>query len=567
MKLTSLQIENVLGVKRASIHTDKGVIFVAGQNGAGKSSIGEAIRQAFTGEAKRVGLKKEYPALLHNGAAAGSVVAEFDTGAVALTLPDGKGTDFSCSPAMAICLEPHRFAAMDAKETRKFLFSLMGVKMSSAAIKERLIARKVDAAKADLVVPLLAAGFDSACTEAKARARDSKASWRTITGETYGGNKAEGWTCAGSATVRENTQIDIGPFDAQIEAKTKELGGLQAQHLAHAQAVEELEQAKEKAASIERIAAKLAADRKSLAEWAETLEETKAKASGEATEHALTCPHCSGLVVLNRGELHAYTPPTKQADLEAVANLPEHQKAHDLMARAVANGERDLAAANAAAQRAKDLEKSTSEYVSLGTLEGLSDEIDELKAKRAQAQALNQAARDADQKVAQAVQKTKQAADHHEDVKAWEEISDALAPDGIPAEFLAEAIKPFNEALAELSQVAGWPTVAIDNDMNITVGGRAYVMRSESEQWRADAIIAAAIAQRGPKFIMLDRFDVLDTQGRTDALYFLSDLDAAGVGALVMGTLKAVPAGLDALGIEGVWIEQGVIETREAATV
>ena len=113
--------------------------------------------------------------------------------------------------------------------------------------------------------------------------------------------------------------------------------------------------------------------------------------------------------------------------------------------------------------------------------------------------------------------------------------------------------------------MAQWPCVQITADMQIEAGGRAYRFRSESEKWRADAIIAAAIGKAsGLRFLILDRFDVLDAQGRSDCLYFLDDIAMNGIieSAIVLGTLKAIPGGLPAT-FQPEWIEGGQIAAKE----
>ena len=108
----------------------------------------------------------------------------------------------------------------------------------------------------------------------------------------------------------------------------------------------------------------------------------------------------------------------------------------------------------------------------------------------------------------------------------------------------------------------------INSDMGIMAGGRPYALLSESEQWRADALIGAAIAElSGLRLLVLDRFDVLDVKGREDALYWLDGmaLDGKIDTALVFGTLKALPGGLPET-ICPVWIENGIAgEIKEAA--
>ncbi|WJJ93408.1 ATP-binding protein [Neopusillimonas aromaticivorans] len=58
MKLTHINISNVLGISAADIEVFTPVTLFAGPNAAGKSSIREAVRAAFLGMPERV-LKKK----------------------------------------------------------------------------------------------------------------------------------------------------------------------------------------------------------------------------------------------------------------------------------------------------------------------------------------------------------------------------------------------------------------------------------------------------------------------------------------------------------------------------
>ena len=49
MKLQTLTVENVLGIKHAQINLRAPALLLAGKNGAGKSSLGEALRHALEG--------------------------------------------------------------------------------------------------------------------------------------------------------------------------------------------------------------------------------------------------------------------------------------------------------------------------------------------------------------------------------------------------------------------------------------------------------------------------------------------------------------------------------------
>ncbi|CAN7380799.1 hypothetical protein D9M68_504320 [compost metagenome] len=104
--------------------------------------------------------------------------------------------------------------------------------------------------------------------------------------------------------------------------------------------------------------------------------------------------------------------------------------------------------------------------------------------------------------------------------------------------------------------------------MTITADGRPYALLPESERWRADAMIAAAITRLTRiRLLVLDRADVLVGAERDRLLWWLDDLAASGEidTALVFMSLKAPPSGLpDA--IQSYWVtNQQVSNLREAA--
>ncbi|BBE09746.1 Uncharacterized protein MCB1EB_1585 [Mycoavidus cysteinexigens] len=171
-------------------------------------------------------------------------------------------------------------------------------------------------------------------------------------------------------------------------------------------------------------------------------------------------------------------------------------------------------------------------------------------------------------KVTQADERTVKALSAHESVLAWNEIADALAPNGIPGEMLAEALTPLNERLEDSAAITEWAQVVVTKDMQVQAGGRSYALLSESEKWRVDAMLAEAISYLSKiKLLVLDRFDVLDLKGREGLLAWLDILAQGGEidTALIFGTLKALPQSFSQ-NIETHWLENGVIvQLKEAA--
>lgn len=114
-----------------------------------------------------------------------------------------------------------------------------------------------------------------------------------------------------------------------------------------------------------------------------------------------------------------------------------------------------------------------------------------------------------------------------------------------------------------LAGLAKWKPVQILDDMSVNVGGRAYGLVSESAKWRADTLLALAIAQISQlRFVVLDRFDVLDLPGRGQLLGLLVELARMkAMDTMIMcGTMKAIPKGLPAQ-VRAVWVANGIAET------
>ena len=604
MKLSSIRIDSMLGARAVHLHLSKPVTLICGHNGAGKSSIRDAITLSLTADLGRVALKKDAGQLVSDGAKALTVAVDAERDGQALNwnlhiTAAGKITDKgpAMGPDLAHVLDAQRFARMSTAERRAFLFGLMGVSMSTAAVRERLLSRGCDAAKSDTVAPMLRAGFEPAAKEAKARATEAKGAWREVTGETWGSQKGEGWAPAPVDAPAAGQEAALSARWAAAQARVGELqqalGGAQARGAERARHYTRCAELREALQVHPRVSDKLARDRADLELWTKRADELQALAAGAPAAPRVGLVHELGWAVANLvalgdpldpldpqdarvlAALAAYEaefgkvqpfggadhdPTQLERQAGAAADLPAAVQSRDLMARAVAAGERQLA----------DLAAKQTELAALVGAAPAEDAAGvsaaEIRRELEQAQAAEKAdaevhakavalARAADQRGSLAAR----AGMLHADVLAWAAIGDALSPNGLPAELLSEALTPFNDALAGHAEHAQWARVSIDADMEITADGRPYRLLSESEQWRTDAMIAAAVAQLSDlRLLVLDRVDVLDTAGREDALYWLDTLAEAGDidTALLLGTLRQLPTGLPEH-VQAVWVEQG----------
>lgn len=595
MRISSLYIKDFLGVDTVDVQVRAPVALFCGANGSGKSSCRDAVALALTADLGRVSLKKEAPALIRDGADAAVCEVKSDEAQewrVTITSA-GKITDSmkgrDTDPVLPYVLDAQRFARLTPTERRAFLFGLMGVKTEQGDIARRLEARGCHIGKVHRILPLLRSGFDAACGEAKAKATEAKGAWRTVTGETYGREKAKVWNAhmpSFDPARQKELQTKVVAADQALEQWQQLVGRLQAEEQRRAGLRARLPALQEHAEKIDRISAKLSGDSKSLEEWEADLSKTAAAAGTTARVgivhdmaeqlaallmHGERCNWFAdagdmaivdeSLALLKRYELEHGAVGASGGDEKARARLPSVQKSRDLMASSVANDQRDLAAAREALAEASRIKEELAQPFNMSEMEGAQKHIADIKAGRAAAVADLDALRSLKAAADSAEAKTKKAADLAEEVATWDAIGVALAPDGIPAELLAEALGPVNERLAQSALDTEWQRVEITDDMEIRTGlhERPYALLSESERWRCDAMLAEAIAHvSGARLLVLDRMDVLDLPGRSDLIGWLGVLAENGEidTALLFATLKQPPAGLGS-DVQVEWIDNG----------
>lgn len=616
MKIQSIQTSNFLGASAVDLKLSKTVALIAGKNGSGKSSLQEAVRMALTGEPVRVQHKKDYGALITEGQDSGfAEILGIDEGqewTASIVLPSGKG-QHSTDTALPYILDAQRFASLDDNARRSFLFGLMGVKLDGPAIKTRLVAtetpdgatwkaRGCDAGKVEQIAPILRAGFDAAAKEAANKARDAKAGYKTATGgDTWGKEKGGKWQPAAlpdgadrAAAKVESIAASLTETNAALASANQELGAAKAEQRRQQSIETRRMELHEQAGMTDRIKAKLEKDTAELAEWEKKVADCRASAGGKPNPKAPGEYLLRGLAsvtddflvlstnfpeaewpdeLINRAAAHlaeykkAHGWPHKkddQADPDAAAKLPEYEKALDLMKRSVENGRRDLEASKAAAAELATIDNGET----TANVDALELKVAQLTETRNNWQSDVTKYREMADLYSRRQTLIEKVSKLHADVLAWTDIADALAPDGIPAELLSEALDPINEHLRVSAANAEWEPAQINADMTITYGVRDYALISESEKWRADAMIAKTISHlSGVKLLVLDRFDVLDLKGREDLMYWLDGMAEDGDidTALIFGTLKALPAQL-LPNIEAFWIENGAAgQMKEAA--
>lgn len=576
MHIQKIEISNVLGLARADLTLSTPVTVITGNNEAGKSTLADAISMAILGTPRRVKLKKELGQLLHDGAKKGRVTIVGGGEALGeYRLPGGEhvvADDIKGKAFLEFVLDPAAFARQTEQERRSTLFALTSCKMSPDVVEKKLIERGAATDLAAEVKPLLRSGFPSACKQAKDNATAAKGAWRATTGQNWGAVAAEGWALevpTGPAITEEQiikAKAELHKTANDIENGLSFVGKLQGQLQAFASYDQRTNDLTEAAGLLDRAQTKLSVDQKDLAKWEDKLATGKADlAAAQAGSTGCDCPSCGTTLKIVGNVLELFTGAAADPAKAKTISV-EVTTAYDtvtMLRRTVGNDQQAVAIAE---QATKDLAahlEAKPEAASQQKIDDCHTKITELRLQRDKQQAKVDALTER-QNLLSGQQKTNEdAAKYHAEVKDWQLIADALAPDGIPGEILATAMTPVNDSLALLAGMAKWKAVQVSTDMDITIDGRAYGLCSESSKWRADTLIALAIAQiSGLRLVVLDRFDVLDLPGRAQLVGMLVQLSKVGaMDTMIMcGTMKALPKGLPPE-VTAVWCDRGIAET------
>lgn len=560
MRIEAISIQNFLGMPDFRHTLAAPVLFIAGENGAGKSSLQDALRFALTGELAR-GITKvgDRPMLITEGAAAGFVQVTVDGYQWKRAIGSGNvtGDTPQLPTAVGLCFDAPRFASMPESDRRRWLFDLSQVQVKREAVSAQLLEAGIDEPIVERILPLLRDGFPAAAEFAKEQASQARGEWKAVTGESYGSKKAEGW----QAEQPENT-----PLIAEVEeqrallaaAEEKVQAALEARgRVSGAMTPERRAELEQQAGRIHALEEAVAAADAAVDAAQRELDAFDRGAGGE--RH--TCPECEARLLLLDGKL-VPEPDSKPAS-RAVINGATQKLAG-------ARRDRDTAQV---ALRAAHGAQATLDNLPEGPSQADIDAAATLDAARADVDLYRKTLRSLEEArhLAEAARgKTELAAEAHRRVKAWVAAEAQLGPDGIPATLLARALDPINDLLAQQARAAGFRPARVERDLSLTYAGRPYGLCSESEKWRADAMFAVVVAiLSGVRMVALDRFDVLDPATRVEAMDWLDDLciEDGDSGALldsviVSGTLKAKPDLGD--GVDVVWLE-GRREPMQAA--
>jgi hypothetical protein len=552
--MITIAIENFRGCAEARIECAP-IALLAGLNGAGKSSIAQAVGCALTGEPYPA---KGFPrafvgAIVRMGADRAEVEVSHTDGSVRTTWPEARSTTAGTAPTAgenAVGLDS--IVALAPRERLRILAQCLHAQPSRdelmAALTERGLGfpHVIDS----LWSAIETSGWDGAERHRRERGAEMKGQWRGVTGANYGSKIGASWR---NDLADERESDLLAAVNRATQARDNAIS---------AEAVSESERLRylDEASDLDGKSANVIRFEGDVKEAEQAFARTRAHRQNlPAAERrkSIPCPYCDGPIFVHQDLGGTSLEKAGFDDLDD-AELKRRRLAIAEADGALAKANDDLAAARrklgvatAIVERARKAKERLANWpraVESGT------DLDTASAALARAEK-----RLGEFRVKIEADKI------HEMIENNEVAIDLLGADGLRAQKLEQVLDVFVQAtLRPLSVAARWGEVSIDEAGNIAYSGRPYALLSTSEQYRVRAIVAAGMAQLdGSALLVFDGADVLDAPSRS-GLFGL--IRAAGIPALVCMTAprrEQVPD-LEQLRLgRSYWIERGTIEAIE----
>lgn len=566
MKLKRILIKHFLGINSIDVKIDKSVVLFHANNAQGKTCVLQGIRSSLTGKIDGI-LKKDLPMLLHNAESKGYSALEtgysFDDhdGKFSLKIPSGNGMHLSAQefPYLKYCINTESITKLRHDEFKKTLFDLMQINFSPVKIIESL--KSIGVADA-VIARLNLSNFDSAIEQCNTDLVAARASWKAITGEVYGSDKAENFEFeeikvddSGLLAMKNNLNIE----KSSLEGLIKESGNSVPLYSGN------IHELREKASKIDDARKDFHNKTKNHESSIETLAYSKVQFENARfnSEKVLRCTKCAEPHKIGKnGNLEPYNEvKNNPIDVSASKNsLDVAEKTHARTKIEFESSKKIFDGCESAKLKLDEIESSVQRDPQASI-----DLENKITLKRQEIHNLENSIHYISEQKGRAENNAeikKRADQYHGAAKSLVKIIEVLKKS--KDDQLADSINPINERLASHAAIISpeWIIPVLDEELNVTAyNGRPWVLLSESDQWKISIMLSECISFfSNTKLLLIDRVDILATPDRglffkwLIALAKRGDVDTVVCAATLAKIEKAPPA------MDIFWIENGEIK-------
>lgn len=549
--MTAIHIDNVLCHEDVTLElSDESPILITGKNAVGKTSMAAALAAVASMNGNPYGLSKtEKKSYLRDGAAEGSV--EMD--GVVWRPPNEVEAPADAKPKAI----PHTVGLVDFVRKRQDRKDRAGIweglfmpqdpekVLAKAPLPPEILAKTIEHIKES--------GWEPTLLIYENRRKEKKRQWAGITGKQWGSAVGpswlpeEGWDTELEGEAEESLQTAVVDardrvqqhtvsqavsqerVDAAIKVRDEELPAARA-------ALEDLMEADGKLSANVRG---IEADLKVITDELDKLKaDYKAAKQKIGTRHWMKCPECNAEVRHDDGKLIA-----RAADTEL---LKEVEAAENVMARVTTRGpelKKEMTTLQDTLRLARGAQSES--HSKVNRQEGMVVAL-EARAKDASLKPTDQDdsevvhkkllrdVQDAEMRLV-AFQQWNRAKALHEEIVDLDGVVKLLGPDGLRETEMRVSMARVRKALETVSKVTGWKPIAITQDYQITVGGRAVQTCSESERLKAQwAMQSVCYMLSRSTWLILDRCDTVKDESQDGLIELANRLHAKKGGHIVL---------------------------------
>ncbi|MBE0508425.1 MAG: AAA family ATPase [Marinospirillum sp.] len=234
-----LQVKNFRGISSAVLPLDKTTL-VAGQNGAGKTSLAMALAAASSGHASpwaNVSVRDAKSGLLRKGASRGSVTIMDGHSHITVNYPGGSVSgEMKVGAVSAVAAGIISPADMKSNDLTRLLYDYL-----DATPNKEHLSEEIGAQAAEQVWPVIESdGWDAAYKRARESGTKLKGQWEGLTGEAYGSAKAQAWQPQGAESY--SLQHTSDEMQAAVNASAENLNAMRNQNAVILSQQEQLQQ-------------------------------------------------------------------------------------------------------------------------------------------------------------------------------------------------------------------------------------------------------------------------------------------------------------------------------------
>ena len=550
-----IQLVNVGPIRQAELTGD--VILLAGNGGAGKTSILRGLRAALTGQPMPADVaKKDAASLVRRGHHEASVTMRDDLGTATVAWPScdvrqsGQPLGASLVAVGAVSL-----VDLPVNQAAELMISALKAEPSDEELRQKLAEVGLPDKMAESVIAKVTAeGWDGALKHATTERPKRKGAWERVTGKKWGGKAASDWRPDGWTTnlalITDGREL-TGAVDAARLAVDDAIR-------AGAGNAAELARLSERITLIDGARRTLEDCQKSTRIGSETTIKLgrHLDALPPVPSAGQPCPECGCILCVTDGEItlasNAAGPETIAAARKARADAKVAYDAADKAARAA------VAAEAVARAELTALERDKARFGEL-----LADQ----RAKKPAAAGDEAGARAALERAESRLrlwELMRDADTERRMVGYYEDVIAILEPAGLRKKKLAECLTAFNGRLAALCELVGLPEIAVTDDLAVTYDGQPYGRHSLSTSQRrlTRIVLQVALAEiDGSQALLIDVDRALDGRQKGQILQLATDKGSAlGIALVALAFTETAPRpALDISDIGGTtyWVEAG----------